>query len=249
MIYNIKKNLIWSLIPAKGTSKRIYKKNLKKINNLPLVCYSVIFSKMSKEINQTFVSTDCKIIKKISEKYGANVPFLRPKKYSKNGSQDFQYVDHFINFFKNKGSYLPEYIIQLRPTTPFRSQDDLRKALNKIKKYPSANSMRSSHIADHPPEKQFRIKGRYYTNVNLKKIINNNFNKPSHLFRNTYEPNGYIDILKTSYLLKNKMNIYGKKILPFITRKTIDIDTEEDFEYAKKFDSLEKKIILKYIQK
>ena len=204
---------------------------------------------MSKEINQTFVSTDCKIIKKISEKYGANVPFLRPKKYSKNGSQDFQYVDHFINFFKNKGSYLPEYIIQLRPTTPFRSQDDLRKALNKIKKYPSANSMRSSHIADHPPEKQFRIKGRYYTNVNLKKIINNNFNKPSHLFRNTYEPNGYIDILKTSYLLKNKMNIYGKKILPFITRKTIDIDTEEDFEYAKKFDSLEKKIILKYIQK
>ena len=109
--------------------------------------------------------------------------------------------------------------------------------------------MRSSHIADHPPEKQFRIKGRYYTNVNLKKIINNNFNKPSHLFRNTYEPNGYIDILKTSYLLKNKMNIYGKKILPFITRKTIDIDTEEDFEYSKKFDSLEKKILLKYIQK
>lgn len=249
MISRIQKNLVWSIIPAKGNSKRVKKKNLKKINNLSLVCFSVIYSVSSKIIKKTFVSTDCKIIKKTCEKYGANVPFFRPKKYSTNNSQDYEYIDHFIDFISTEETVLPEYIIQLRPTTPFRSKDILKKAINKIRKNPSAHSMRSAHIADHPPEKQFRIKGKFYTDINLKKINNNNFNKPSHFFKETYEPNGYVDILKTSYLLKNKKNIYGKNILPFITKKTIDIDTNEDFDYAKLFNSTEKKLILKLAKK
>ena len=249
MKLKIKKNLIWTLIPAKGNSKRVKKKNLKKINELSLVCFSVIISKMNSKIQKTFVSTDNKQIKKISEKYGAIVPFLRPKKFSTYGSEDFQYIDHFINFISKNESILPEFIIQLRPTAPFRSNTVINKAIEKIKKNPTADSLRSSHIASHPPEKQFRVKKNFYVDVNLKKIKDNSFNKPSHFFKETYEPNGYVDILKTSHLIKNKKNVYGKNILFYLTEKIIDIDTLEDFEFARSYNSPEKKKILKEYKK
>lgn len=249
MVNKIKKNLIWSLIPAKGFSKRVKKKNLQKINGLELVCYSILISVMNLKVKKTFVTTDDERIKKISEKYGAIVPFLRPKNISSYHSEDFEYVFHFLNFIKNKENFLPEYILQLRPTTPFRNNKIINRAISKIKKYKDAESLRSSHIASHPPEKQFRSEGEFYTDINLKKINSDSFNKPSHLFSTTFDPNGYIDILKTEFLLKNKNKIYGKKILSFVTPKSIDIDTKQDLEYARMHDSIEKKKILFKIKK
>ena len=249
MKHKIKKNLVWSLIPAKGYSKRIKKKNLKKINNLSLVCYSIIFSKMNKVIKKTFVSTDNKEIRNLSKKYGAAVPFLRPKKMSEYRSQDYEYVHHFLDYIKRNEKFLPEYILQLRPTTPFRSISLINKAIVKIKKFKNSDSLRSCHIANHPPEKQFRVNKNFYTDINSKKIKNDTFNKPSQYFKTTYEPNGYVDILKTEFLLKNKKKIYGKNILFFVTPKTIDIDTKEDFEFAKNYRSSEKNIILKWLKK
>lgn len=242
---NIKKNLIWSLIPAKSNSKRVPKKNLKKIDGINLFLYSCVFSKMHYLIKRTFVSTDSKIIKRLAISFSAEVPFLRPKNISKNFSQDYEYVHDFLSKIKKKEKFLPEFIIQLRPTTPFRSIQIINKAIKKIKLFPKSTSLRSCHIADHPPEKQFRIKNNYYCDINLKKINNEKFNIPSQNFKYAYEPNGYVDILKTSYLLKNKKRIYGHKILPLVTKKTLDIDTIEDFQMAQKSDPREKKIILK----
>ena len=100
------------------------------------------------------------------------MPFLRPKKISGFKSEDYEYVNHFLNFIKKKYDYLPEFIIQLRPTSPFRSIKELNRAIKNIKKDVKATSLRSSHLADHPPEKQFRIKNKYYCNIDLKKIRN-----------------------------------------------------------------------------
>lgn len=245
----IKKNLIWSLIPVKKNSKRVPGKNTKKINEIPLFVYSILSSINCKKIQKTFVSTDDKKVQKISLSLKAQAPFLRPSKICKYNSEDWEYVDHFIEYIKKNYKYLPEYIVQLRPTTPFRSIELMTKAINKIKKYKHSTSMRSSHLADHPPEKQFRIKNDFYCDVKMKKIQNDDFNKPSHVFRSTYEPNGYVDILKTENLLNNKKKIYGKKILPFITKKTMDIDTLEDFELAKKINNKEKKYLINRYKK
>lgn len=245
----IKKNIIWSLIPAKGNSQRVPFKNLKKINGLNLFLYSVVLSVSNAKIHKTFVSTDNNEIRKLAISHGAKVPFLRPKKISKNISEDHEYIFDFIYKIRKFEDFLPEYIIQLRPTTPFRSKKIINQAINKIYLNQDATSLRSSHIADHPPEKQFRIRGSYYTDINLKKISNENFNKPSQTFKKTFEPNGYVDILKTSFLLKQKKRIYGNRIIPFITKKIIDIDTKEDFDYAETFQSKEKKNILKIVTK
>ena len=211
----------------------------------------MLVSTNNKKISKTFVSTDNKIIAKISEKYGALAPFLRPKKISLKTSGDYEYISHFLRFIQKEFEKLPEFIIQLRPTTPFRSIKDINKALKLLKLNKNSTSLRSSHKADHPPEKQFRIKNNFYCDVNLKKNEHDLFNKPSQLFRATYEPNGYVDILKTSFLLDNinKKLIYGNRILPFLTQKKIDIDTEEDFVYAENISDRNKDQIKKYYKK
>ena len=252
MKYKIKKNLIWSIIPAKGNSKRIKRKNLKKIDNIELFLYSVLISQKSTKISKTFISTEDRKILKIAANHGAETPFLRPKKFSKFYSEDHEYIFHFLNFILKNYSTIPEYIVQLRPTTPFRSLIDINKAINLIKSKKKSTSLRSSHLADHPPEKQFRIKKDFYCDINLIPDEIDLFNKPSQFFRKTYEPNGYIDILKTEFLLKNKNKkklIYGNKILPFITEKKIDIDTIEDFNYAQKIKNKDKIEIKKFFKK
>lgn len=230
----IKKNIFWSIIPAKENSVRIKNKNIQKINGLMLFEYSVISSLKIKSIEKTFISTDSKYISNFSnKKYGKISPFLRPKKIALKNSNDFDYVIHFLKNIKKFYDYYPEYLVQLRPTTPFRDTRVIKEAMILINKNNNCTSLRSSSIFDHPPEKMFRSKGKYYTDINHNKIKNEKSNLPSHYFKDTYLPNGYIDILKTKHIL-NKKNLYGNKILKFLTKKILDIDTYEDLIIAKK---------------
>ena len=107
--------------------------------------------------------------------------------------------------------------------------------------------MRSASIASHPPEKIFKIKGIFYTDFLDKKILNENSNLPSQYFKETYIPNGYIDILKMENLLKK--SLYGNKILKFITPEIIDIDTYDNLKLAQSISNIEKTIIIKDLKK
>ena len=91
------KDEVWSLIPARGGSKKVKKKNLQKILNYSLVAYAVKASKKSKFISRTFVSTDSKKIKQEGLKFGAEVPFLRSKKNSGDLSTNYDVVLEFLN--------------------------------------------------------------------------------------------------------------------------------------------------------
>lgn len=245
-MFKIKKNFIGCIIPAKSYSKRIPKKNLIKINDFCLLDYSIM---IAEKISQTiFVSTDGMKLKKRSEKFGNYCPILRPKKFSKFLSNDKDYVFHYIDYLLDKKKELPEYLIQLRPTTPFRNIGLLKKAIKLIKSNKSASSLRSASIASHPPEKIFRSKGIFYTDFLDKRILNENSNLPSQYFKETYIPNGYIDILKMENLLKKK-SLYGNKILKFITPEIIDIDTYDNLKLAQSISNIEKTIIIKDLKK
>ena len=125
---------IVALIPARAGSKGIKNKNIKLINKKPLIYYSIILAINSKLINEVYVSTDSNKIKNISLKYGAKVPFLRPKKFSEDNSSDLQVFKHFINWYKKHIKKDIDYIVHLRPTTPFRKLVTIEKAIKIIKK-------------------------------------------------------------------------------------------------------------------
>ena len=112
---------ILAIIPARGGSKGIPLKNIKKLNKLPLVAHTIQDAKNSKQINRIIVSTDNKKIAEISRKYGAETPFLRPKSFSKNSSSTLDVVQHTIQFLKKVENYTPDIVTILLPTSPFRN--------------------------------------------------------------------------------------------------------------------------------
>ena len=232
-MFKIKKNLVYALVPIKENSQRIKGKNFIKIHNKPLFEHTLSTLTKCEFIDKIYVSTDSKKAAVVAKKkYKIEVPFMRPKNLSQNLSDDKSYVFHFLSFIK-KEEILPEFILQMRVTTPFRKIQFIKKAIQMIKKNPETTSLRSAQLFSHPIEKVFTSKNKYFQDYRGKKIKNENFNKPSQYFKEIYKPNGYVDILKTKHLLKEE-SIYGSKILKFISPKTIEIDDLEDLKLIKK---------------
>ena len=223
--------MIHLLIPARKNSKSIKNKNIVKIKNKELIYYSIKIAKQLKSVSKIIVSTDSEKIKKISEKYGAEVPFLRPSKFAKDNSNDLQVFKHYIEFLKKNKIKIPELIIHLRPTTPFRSKNIINKAINIVKKNKKISSLRSMRESNFSPYKMWYIKktGKSYPVISSKKELHSSARQKLLM---TYDHIGYIDILRVKKtIIKN--SITGNFVYPFILKKKhlkkfVDIDRLND---------------------
>ena len=223
------KNKFIAIIPARGGSKGLPKKNIKKLFGYPLISYSIIASKLSKLIDKTIVSTDSKEIAKIAQDYGAEVPFLRPKNISKDSSTDYEFIYHAINWFKKNKKDIPDYWIILRPTTPLRNPSIIDKAIKYIKQNKDCSSLVSIHEISETPAKMFGMSGKYLHGLSPFDPRNEYYILPRQQFPPTYSGNGYIDIISTHTIIDAKM-LYGERILGFDTSFINEIDNINDFE-------------------
>ena len=221
---------IVAIIPARSGSKSIKDKNIINYRGKPLIYHSISIALKSKLVDRVIVSTDSKKYADLAKKFGAEVPFLRPEKFSKDNSNDSSWINHAINQLI-KENYYPHLIIHLRPTSPNRKLKTFEKGIKWFLKHKNkSTSMRSVSNFSQPPQKLFQIKKNFLTGFFNDKYRGEYHSKPRQDFPKTYLPNGYIDILKTSYILKSK-RIYGDKILSFITHPVLDIDTKQDLKY------------------
>ena len=120
---------IVSIIPARQNSQSIKNKNLAKLGNKPLIYYSIKAALKSKMISRVIVSTDSKKIMQLAKSFGAEAPFLRPKKLSKTNSSIHEVAIHAINFIEKKENSKIPSIVVLQPTSPLRSFIDIDKAI------------------------------------------------------------------------------------------------------------------------
>ena len=127
---------IFSIIPARSGSKGIPGKNIKLLNGIPLIAFSIQASLKSENISRTIVSTDSEEIANIARKFGAEVPFLRPSAISGDNSTDFEFFIHAIEWFKTNEGKIPDYFVHLRPTTPLREPNVIDKAINYFINHP-----------------------------------------------------------------------------------------------------------------
>ena len=125
---------ILAIIPARANSKGIPSKNIQKLGELPLIAHTIRSAKNSTKVNRIIVSTDNKKIAKIAMECGADVPFLRPKKFSRNSSSTLDVVQHTIQYLQKVENYTPDIITILLPTSPFRSSDLIDKSIKLLKK-------------------------------------------------------------------------------------------------------------------
>ena len=114
---------IYSVIPARGGSKSIPRKNIKLFKGNPLIKYSIDYSKASKLINKTIVSTDDDEIADIAENLGAEVPFMRPSELAGDLIQDYPVIVHALEEMEKIYSETIDMIVLLRPTSPLRPKN------------------------------------------------------------------------------------------------------------------------------
>lgn len=121
-----------AIVPARAGSKGLPGKNIRELCGKPLIAWSIDSGLSSNNIDEVVVSTDCEEIAKISKKYGASVPFLRPIELASDTATTFDAIKHTIEYYKNNFNITYDYIILLEPTSPLREKDDLDNMIQKI---------------------------------------------------------------------------------------------------------------------
>lgn len=232
MQLKIKKNIL-AIIPARGGSKGIKKKNLVKINNSPLIKYTIDSAKKSKFISDLIVSTDSKEIAKYCKKLHVNVPFIRPKYLSTDKASTLDVVLHAEKKYSKLLKKKFDYVLILQPTTPFRARNLIDKSIAKLVKSGAEALVTLSDVgANHP----FRM----YELSSLNKIKPILKNKTPMLGRQ-YLPKFYLRSGEI-YLVSNKVLKKYKTLLPKNTigyisnnKTNINIDSYQDLALAKIF--------------
>src|SRR5215217_5248674 len=111
---------ILALIPARGGSKGIPRKNIRHFAGYPLIAWSIAAAKQSEFIMRVIVSTDDEVIAAMARECGAETPFLRPAEFAQDKTTDLPVFEHALNWLGENEGYHPEMVIQLRPTSPIR---------------------------------------------------------------------------------------------------------------------------------
>jgi len=226
----MKSRLTYAVIPARGGSKGVPRKNIKILKGFPLIAYSIAAAKLSKKTDRVIVSTESPEIAEIAKKFGAEVPFLRPEEYAHDRSPDIDFVRHAIDWFAKNESDKPELFVHLRPTTPLRDPVLIDKAIGEILRNNEATALRSVHELAEPPQKMLGIEHGYLTGLFPHETRPEYYNLPRQVFPKAYHPNGYVDIIRTGYVTKTN-TLHGPRMIGFVTPFTIEIDNPEDFSH------------------
>lgn len=225
----------FALIPARGGSKSIKKKNIALLGGVPLIYYTISVAKQARLIDRIFVSTDDEDIREISIKFGAEAPFLRPGQYATDTSGDFEVVQHFLFWLQENENILPKSVIYLRPDFPFRKSVVLDTAIQAYLHDETSDGLRSVQRSKEVPYKTWQLKHGYLQPVVEPAGIREPHNSSRQLFPDTFWPNGYVDIYPNELLI-TKHTLKGDRMLPFITEDEyqINIDESADLERAEK---------------
>jgi CMP-N,N'-diacetyllegionaminic acid synthase len=217
------------VIPARGGSKRLPRKNIMMLADKPLIQWTIEAGLESKVIDKLIVSTDDIEIASVSRRCGANVPFIRPSRLSKDITISYDVLDHALCELESQSEQYA-YIIMLQPTSPLRSAQHIDAAASLLinKK---ADGVVSVVETEHPIQ---------WCNVLPESLEMSSFidpicrNVPSQDFPATYQLNGAIYISTVDRLRKEKSPLYGDGMFAYKMPRyeSVDIDELIDFQFA-----------------
>lgn len=194
-----------------------------------MIAYSIAAAKQTPEISRVVVSTDSEEYSMIANRYGAEVPFLRPKEISDDTSPDLDFIKHCINWFEDRERQTPDYLVHLRPTTPLRDAKMISDAIRALSRDDEATCLRSGHRCAESPFKWFKKPKNYFTTLDDDPNIEST-NRGRQEYASVYIPDGYVDIIKSNFVTNND-RLHGDRALAFVSPFCVEIDTEEEFDY------------------
>lgn len=223
---------ILAIIPAREGSKGVSKKNIYKLNNKPLIHYTLEQAIKIKEFTRILVSTESKLIKSCCDEIGDFVPFFRTYETSNDDSRTIDVVEEVITRLKNDYNEQYDYVCLLQPTSPLRNDSDIKNCIN-IMKIQKKGSVISLTLVDEPHPNKMKI---IENGIIYPLIPNTNSSIPRQELPAVYELNGAIYLCETSCLLKNK-TFFSQPSVPYVMpiERSVNINNYKDLNQAEYF--------------
>ena len=189
-----------ALIPARGGSKGIPRKNIRLFAGYPLIAWSVAAAKQSELVTRIIVSTDDEEIAAVAREYGAETPFLRPLELAQDRSTDLPVFEHALKWLEDVESYRPDVIVQLRPTSPIRPRSMVDDAIRILADHSKADCVRGVVPAAQNPFKMWRFEDEGKPLKPLLELggIPEPYNAPRQALPPVYWQTGHIDAIRVS---------------------------------------------------
>jgi N-acylneuraminate cytidylyltransferase len=225
---------ILALIPARGGSKGIPRKNIRSFAGYPLIAWSIAAAKQSQLVTRVIVSTDDAEIAAVAREWGAETPFLRPAEFAQDKTTDLPVFEHALKWLNTEHveGYQPDIVIQLRPTSPIRPQTMVDDAIRILLNHEDADCVRGVVPAGQNPFKMWRFNGEGKPLNPLLEVegIVEPYNAPRQILPPVYWQTGHIDAIRVSTIV-NKKSLTGDVIYPLLIdpKYTVDIDTLPDW--------------------
>ena len=219
---------VLALIPARGGSKGIPRKNARAFLGRPLVAWAIDAALASGICDRVVVSTDDEEIARVARDHGAEVPFMRPPEFALDLSPDIDVFRHALTWLRDNESYVPELVVHLRPTGPVRRIELIDEAIEQLLAHPEADSLRSIATPIQTPYKMWRIDEGYLRPLVTVDGLEESYCMPRQMLPPVYWQNGYVDIVRARTVLEQSL-MCGTTILPFVTNEPmLEIDYAED---------------------
>ena len=223
---------ILALIPARGGSKGIPRKNIRNFAGYPLIAWSIAAGLQAYAVSRVIVSTDDEEIAAVARKYGAETPFMRPYELAQDHTNDLPVFEHALKWLEDIESYKPDIVVQLRPTSPIRPKDCVDSAVRILIENPDADSVRAVVPAGQNPHKMWRFNGYNKPMKPLLEVagISEPYNAPRQILPPVHWQTGHIDVIRTATITR-KHSLTGSVVYPLVidARYTVDIDTPADW--------------------
>ena len=232
---------ILAITLARGGSKGVPKKNIKKLCGLPLIAYTINEAAKVFLIDRYIISTDDIEIKKIAEKYGAEVPFLRPAALSQDTSSSVSALQHAVNWAENDQNIKYDYIVELMCTNPFKTNEDIDACIRKIIRT-NADSVIAVHkLDDHHPARIKKIVDDRIEDFCIQEIPES---RRQDLKPDAYIRSGSIYVVKRDHLMLENRRYGSVDSRPYVlsSNNVINIDSELDFIVAESILKKRKKL-------
>jgi len=224
--------LALGIIPARGGSRAVPRKNLKLLGGKPLIVWSIEAARAARELTRCIVSTDDEEIAAVAREHGAEVPFLRPAEYARDDTPDLPVFQHALTWLAEQQDYRPAMVVHLRPTLPFRRPEQIDEVI-RLMRQTGADCVKSVYPEKHHPRKLWRLQdGRLgpYEDTPLFRRFG------SDLARQTlppvYWPAGLVDAIRREVVERG--STMGELVVPYLVdpEPCVDLDTEHDFLVA-----------------
>ncbi len=231
----VKKPEVLAIIPARGGSKGIPRKNIKSFAGYPLIAYSIAAGLQSELTTRVIVSTDDEEIAEVARKWGAQTPFLRPAEFAADNTLDLPVFQHALTWLKEHEGYVPDIVLQLRPTSPARPRTLLDDAIRLLMDHPEADSVRGVVPAGENPHKMWRVDPETGLMHGLLKVdgIDEPYNAPRQKLPVVYWQTGHIDAIRPERTFMAGDSMSGKNILPLFLDPSFTIDIDTPFDWVR----------------